>query len=281
MRVLLGLIVVFSSTVLAEASIISDFFASVKECVESTASMAENRESILALVDQLEEEGHVAAIGADATHRPVFVSVQGVVESLLSSWLHEGRFVKVVGVVHTPMPATPLCTEGGITRELIAPSIVEDNKRLYTIVSRAQVAVLCVSEGLVFDTIISRARVVREYLSEGGLLVVAYPRGGLSNRSADQQVIYGGELKRYPDNLVDAPVDKLPADMVGATYFAETEAKEMLIFSIKALQANAPDNTHCWEMWLSNSEDIVAKRRLDIVFDFISKHSRINIRQFY
>lgn len=280
MRLLLSVIITFCSVTPAFGSVVSEFLVSVRDCIEEAASMSESREAILDLVDQLEEEGHVVARGQDAALRPVFVSLQGVVENLLSVWLLQRRFYRVVGAIHTPMPPTPLCTEGGITRELVDPSIVEDSKRLYTIVSRAQVVVLCMAEGLVFDTIISRARIVREYLSNGGVLLVAYPRVGLGNRSAEQQVTYCSELHRHPDNLIDAPLDKLPEDMVGATYFAKTASGEVLIFSIKALQANAPDNTHCWEMWLSSYNDIVAKKRLDTVFNFIRKHSKVNMRQY-
>jgi len=74
-----------------------------------------------------------------------------------------GEISDLVGIIHTPLPATPLCVEA----EWNSPI---DPRKWATVLSRAQI--LC------------------EYFSKGSKLYVVYPQGGLEKRNLRQRQGY-------------------------------------------------------------------------------------------
>ena len=140
-------------------------------------------------------------------------------------------FKSVVGIIHNPTPATPLCTYGKISSHLVDPSMKNDEKRLQTVRSRDEA--------------------VEEYLQANGQLYVVYPQEGLQKRSLQQQKIFYDKLLRFPEVLFNTAINEsLPSNMVGATYIATTKTGKQLAFSIRASHANAPSNSQNWELWL-------------------------------
>ncbi|MGL4539792.1 MAG: hypothetical protein ACRCU0_02290 [Candidatus Rhabdochlamydia sp.] len=168
---------------------------------------------------QLVEEGFAIIEETDKVGRPYAVYLQAIIEDVLSSELQKGQLKSLEGVIHTPMPATPLCTEGKISKDLIVATIEKDFLRLGT--------VLC------------RSIIVREYLKKGGKLEIVYPKYG-KPRTVEQLKIYQETLKKYAPYLKDHPLDciSIHKDLNGAYYtFKNLEGKKFA-FAISASQAN-------------------------------------------
>ena len=64
---------------------------------------------------KLVQEGSIVIKETDKIGRPYAVYLQGIVEDILSSELQKEHLTSLKGVIHTPMPATPFCTEEKIT----------------------------------------------------------------------------------------------------------------------------------------------------------------------
>ncbi|MBS0629380.1 MAG: hypothetical protein JSS30_04045 [Verrucomicrobia bacterium] len=187
---------------------------------------------------------HVVEISAtDKEVRPIFVGLQGIIEQALAEEL-QISVKNLKGIIHTPMPATPLCTKGEISKELIDPSIENDPARLATV--KARTAIL------------------RDFLFKGGDLYICYPKAGFYDRTPEQQQIYLQELSNYPTHLFDTPLerDSLPLALIGATYFFETDAQETYVFSIKMTQAKDPQEIGHFGLWFGPITHPAIEQRL-------------------
>lgn len=239
---------------------IKTLFDEIRTSISQSEEYAQTREAISLALDELHKTGHLVGKGTDAEHRPVFVGLQAVIENVLSIHLQERTVTHLSGVIHTPMPTTPLCTEvkAQVTTALAHDSIVNDPNRRQTIVSRAQI--------------------VREFLTRGGALYVAYPKGGLEKRTEEQQKIYNAARLTFYIGLVDIQLEKdLPTDMVGATYVVKTKDGNKLFFAIKASQANAPKTEdQAWELWLGTLEQ--HRTRYEHVLNTLVECGGLNLR---
>ncbi len=221
--------------------------AHLRECVLRTIGLSEKldelRPGLFDLFNDLNQQGFVSKQLNDQSVRPYFVTLQGVMEQNLAYELQRGKIKNLVGIIHTPTPATPLCTHGDISEKLVDPTLLEDNKRLFTVRARADI--------------------VRDFLDLGGTLYAVYPQGGLEKRTIDQQNIYLKTLKDHPKNLIDAELatSTIDHDLVGASYLFEDDCGEHHLFSLRAYQANAPSDDNTWSMWYGKvSEPHIAKR---------------------
>ena len=182
---------------------------------------------------ELKREGYVWRVGQDASLRPLFVTAQGLIEEVCSNLLKEGQLAGLCGAIHTPLPATPLCSDGTITEKLVAASLEKDRQRLVTVTFRAGV--------------------MRDYLSYGGKLFVVYPKGGDLKRTEPQRAIYRGLLAEHPKTLFDFPIERpLPSFLIGATYRITGVKGDEIVFGIGAVQANAPEDGITWRLWLGD-----------------------------
>lgn len=187
----------------------------------------------------------------DAKNRPLFVSTQGDIEKALGSLLREKEIVHLIGMVHTPTPATPLCTEGDLSTDLVDPSLLQDPKRLYTVLKRPQI--------------------IRDYLRQGGVLFTLFPEGGRDKRTSEQLAIYDAELAKYPYQLIEHVLGtaKLENNMVGATYLFKLKSGGWGAFAIQASQANAPNDEQKWGMWFGPLNHPEVSRRVESVMQYI------------
>lgn len=191
-------------------------------------------------------DGVIEISGTDKEVRPCFVAIQGIVEHVLASELQ--RSVKTLkGVIHTPMPATPLCSQGEISKELVDPTIELDPVRLFTVKARTTI--------------------VRDYLFKGGDLYIVYPKSGFDKRTEEQQRIYKQELLNYPDHLFDVPLDceSIPGAHVGATYLFQDNAENTFVFSIKMTQAKDPQEIGHFGLWFGPIHHAAIQERLQTV----------------
>jgi hypothetical protein len=189
--------------------------------------------------------------GSDQDVRPCFVALQGIVEHVLASELtREVRSLK--GFIHPPMPATPLCSKGEISRELIDPSIELDPLRLFTVKARTTI--------------------VRDYLFKGGDLYIIYPKNGFAKRTVEQRKIYTQELMNFPGHLFDVPLpcDYIPSDLIGATYLFEDRSGNTYVFAIKMTQANDPKERGDFKLWFGSIDHPAIQERVKSVASYIT-----------
>jgi hypothetical protein len=200
----------------------------------------------------LVKEGVIEKTAPDKEVRSNFVALQAIVEHVLAYEL--SKTVKsLTGVIHTPMPATPLCTKGSVSAELVDSSIIEDPSRLFTVQARTTI--------------------VRDYLEQGGDLYIVYPEEGMTQRNEMQQEIYKSELEKYPAHLFDRPLnwDSFSNDLVGAFYvFKNTDGKSYA-FAIKMTQANSPQELGSYGLWFGEYNKSPVYDRVSNVLNILNK----------
>ena len=220
-----------------------------KEILEEVGELQSSSE-FTDFLQELTEKGFVVREGDDKEHRPVFVSLQGDFERQLAFALKKQKITHLVGMIHTPTPATPLCTEGEISKDLVHQSL-DDEKRLYTVMKRPAI--------------------VREFMNLGGTLIAAFPEGGANKRTPEQQKVYQGLLSKYCHNLVEKELSTLsmPWDMVGALYLFKTHKGGWGAFAIMARQANAPVDRQAWGMWFGPVSHPNIQNRIENVLQYL------------
>ena len=229
--------------------------AHLRECMLRTIAFGEKldelRPGLFDLFNDLNQFGFVSKKLNDQSVRPYFVTLQGIMEQNLAYELQRGKIKSLVGIIHTPTPATPLCTHGDISEKLVDPALLEDNQRLFTVRARADI--------------------VRDFLDLGGTLYAVYPQGGLEKRTLDQQNIYLKTLKDHPGKLIDSELQAahIDHDLVGASYLFEDDTGEQYLFSLRAYQANAPADDNTWAMWYGKVSEPHNAKRLARLREFL------------
>lgn len=203
--------------------------------------------------DTLVQEGVLEVSGTDKDIRPIYVALQGIVEDVLSNTLNE-EIRSLKGIIHTPMPATPLCTKGEISKGLVDPSIENDPNRI--------------------QTVKARTTIVRDFLAKGGKLIVAYPKPGYQKRTEEQRTIYNQELKNYPNHLINTPLDceNIPTDLIGATYFFQDQSGKTFVFGIKMTQANDPKDIGHFGLYFGPLDHPAIQKRVQAVSIYLMQN---------
>lgn len=204
--------------------------------------------------NELVKEGVLEVTATDKEVRPYFVALQGIVEHVLAYELNKS-VKSMVGIIHTPMPATPLCTTGNVSKELVDPSIEEDPRRLFTVNARTTI--------------------LRDYLHEGGDLYVVYPKEGMNKRTQIQQEIYKKELENYPTHLFDRPLEceSIPTEFIGALYLFENTEGKLFAFAIKMTQANSPQDLGSFGLWFGEVTKSAINDRVANIVENVLQHS--------
>ena len=184
---------------------------------------------------ELKDHSHFEEIETDST-RAKFVNMQFLFESALSAMLKNQQILKSVAVIYTPKPPTPLRATGSNLNQLLPQKTLKNPDDL--------------------NTVVSRYESLREYLQNGGVLYSMYKNIHQEGEIVGMD-IYHEELKKYPDNLKDTPIDNFDPSFTGASYIATCNNGESIFFSISASQLgqNKPDKT--WRIYygsLSNSK---------------------------
>jgi hypothetical protein len=232
----------------------------VRSCIQFNASIPQ-KEEISKVLDEVENKFQTVQVGSDDL-RVRFVQSQGCIEHALACFQALGEIDELIGVIHTPTPATPLCMRpDGNPNDLLDPSIRFDLAKLLTVRSRAQI--------------------VREYLIKGGKLYVVYPQGGLEKRTAEQQFIYKEALQRFAGGLYDwvLNTNKIDDDMVGATYLFRNPERQVFAFSIKSKQANDIHAQSEWGIWFGPVVEKNVAQRINEVFDYLSEKGGPDVRK--
>jgi hypothetical protein len=222
----------------------------------------ETRESMLQLVEELKKENVCIRQGNDDLRAP-YVGIQNTFEYVLTAQ----KILSVVSIVvigiHTPLPATPLCSrlsEPHKVTDLIAASLRHDVDKILTVADRR----------------ISLRRLLDQ---AGTLLYALYPTGGLAQRKVEEQKVFLEEVAHYEGKLIDVELDckQLDPSKVGAIYFFTDESGNQYAFSIMSQQAINPKELSTWGIWfgmLPNQK--VHDRALEIT-DFIKDKNGPNL----
>ncbi|ACZ33148.1 conserved hypothetical protein [Chlamydia pneumoniae LPCoLN] len=210
-------------------------------------------DSVFELIDELDTTSSITREGTDADQRPIFVNAQADFEKAIVYCIKCKQIIKCISIIHTPTPATPLCTEGEIFPGLVDSAIQNDLERLLTVKKRPDI--------------------IREYLRAGGSLVTTYPKEGRRLRSPEQLRVLDDLVQSYPNHLhaIELDCDAIPQDLIGATYIITFADFSTYILSLRSYQANSPsDDT--WGIWFGSIDDPVIADRFQAVISFLKDH---------
>ena len=230
-----------------------EFFEALNTKVVQAIEQGNKTPGLKEFWEKLTEEKALLFTGEDQQYRPLIVGLQGVLEQVLTDELGSNiNFFE--GVFLTPLPPTPLCTEGEISPGLVSSEIEQDPLRAFTVQSRATT--------------------VRNMLAKGALITTCYPESALQKRTPEQLAIFHSLLEKYPTKLINLPlktVDLIPSDLIGALYQFRTPTGLRYIFAVQITQANSPQDEGQFGIWLGTDKDPSVRARVEQVMDFIFK----------
>lgn len=211
---------------------------------------------------EIVKTGFLIDEGNDENFRACFVSLQGIIEHVLSCELSK-KISSLMGVIHTPQPATPLCTRGELSPELIDQSVLEDPLRALTVKTRAVT--------------------IRSFLERGGDLYIVYPKGGKALRTEEQQKIYEEALQQYATHLFDCemargPFEASENDLIGAFYLFSHQGVEYA-FAIQITQANDTQQKGRYALWFGPLSNPAIRDRISLIQNKVLIDSKKNIPQ--
>ncbi len=209
------------------------------------------------VITPLRKSNKIDILGKDEDTRPLAVNFQKAFEQSLLDMLDEKRLRQVIAIIHTPMPATPLCNpHGKHLVETLHPEVQRDPDRIKTVEDRT----------------ITVRRMARYGSSLS--LYITYPKGGLEKRSIAQQKIYLGELNdKNNTSLNDNPLShsSMPDNIIGASYLLTTPDNQTLFFSLVGKQAIAGTGTTNWQFWFGNLTHTEVSTRHDEVAAYLKQ----------
>ena len=140
----------------------------IRACLSYNKEIHSRKTPFFSLLQEIEKNGFVLETGSDDL-RVKFVNLQGCIEHVLACSQALGEITSLIGVIHTPTVATPLCVQPDepISDGILDESIRHDLDKLLTVRSRAQI--------------------VREYLMKGGKLYMVYPPKWTSSNALLEQ----------------------------------------------------------------------------------------------
>ncbi|BAE81204.1 hypothetical protein [Chlamydia felis Fe/C-56] len=250
---LIGAICIFS-TLKPAVTCMNDSRSLVEEVKAFTlAGDSSFQNPVSELLDELNATSFISREGTDADQRPIFVNAQADFERAIVYWLKCNRVISCVCLIHTPSPATPLCTNGEISRGLVDSEVQNDIERLLTVKKRPDI--------------------IREYLQNGGTLFTIYPKKGRELRSIEQLEVLDHLIQRYSLHLhaIELNSDTIPQDLIGATYLITFADLSTYVLSLRSYQANSPINDK-WAIWFGSIEDSIVAERLRTVVSFLRDH---------
>jgi len=229
----------------------ADWIGQAKEITRKGDSAV--KEKIVSLMDELAQKGSVVRLGKDADERPIFVGAQADFERLFTQLLNSGTLKKLTCIIHTPAPATPLCTNGEISEGLVDPKLLSDPDRLLTVKKRPDI--------------------LRDFLNAGGQIYTVYPQAGRNVRSQEQLRILDSLLQKYPQQLVAVELSckEIPKTLIGATYLLEFSDRQQFALSLMSYQANQPTDD-AWGIWFGPRGSFAIEERLQSVLPFLQQN---------
>jgi hypothetical protein len=123
----------------------------------------------------------------------------------------------------------------------------------------------------ILNTVVSRYESLHEYLGNGGMLYSVYKNANNYNDVPGFN-FYRNNLRKYPTNLIDKPVDSFEKAFSGASYIVECENGDRVFFSISSTQINDTDTERNWELYYGSLSDEKIQNHFKILRDLYKKH---------
>ena len=199
---------------------------------------------------KLKKHGHISEKHSNDV-RVNFVNMQFIFESTLASMLKYKQASKVIAVIYTPTPSTPLRTDGTNISSLLPVESLEDPN--------------------ILNTVVSRYESLHEYLGNGGILYSVYKN--TTNESAIPGFnFYRDNLQKYPKHLIDMPVASFEKEFSGASYIIECENGERVFFSISSTQISDIETERNWELYYGSLSDEKIHTHFKMLKDLYKKY---------
>lgn len=238
-----------------------DLVDQVHTCVDYNQNIP-LKEEIHQLLEVLQNSQYVSEAGP-GDFKAKFLLAQGCIEHVLSCSQILGKITQLTGVVHMPLPAAPLCVnlEDPALGGLLDASTLADPDKLFTVRSRPQMA--------------------RDYLANGGVLFVAYPKSGIAIKTFEQRDHYFRAVEQYSTVLYDVPLEtnSMDPNLIGATYAFKHE-NQWYIFSMKARQAGTTEGDSEWALWLGKINQPIILARVNAICEYLQNNQGPNLKQF-
>ena len=219
--------------------------------LKSSPILQESHNQILSCMDKIENNCFYSEKNQEDNLRPIFVGIQSIFEETIVNMLKNKEIERVVGIIHTNLPATPVCTNPNDPE----PAIHESNR----------------DNPVIVHTVSSRANVIRRYLDSQGVLKIVYNNNVKNERSEEQLLIFE-ELKQKYSNLEDRPVNaSIPEELSGATYFINYKENETYVFAINARQAKIKTEIKEWVLYFGPASSRVISNRVEKVLNFLEE----------
>ncbi|GAB4190715.1 MAG: hypothetical protein Tsb0015_12150 [Simkaniaceae bacterium] len=204
------------------------------------------------LIEEIVQNGVCFREGSDDLRIP-FVNLQAAFEQMAAYWAEKGEISNLAGLIHTPAPATPLCTKADMDdAKLRDPNVAWSDEKILTIQSRTEI--------------------LRKMLSISIPLHIIFPQGGLEQRTPVQQAVYQEVKKEFPSLWEHVlHMSYLDREMTGATYFFKDQEGKPWFFSLKGVQANNAKNASQWAVWFGSLDHEAVQERIEQVFGYLHK----------
>lgn len=257
---LFALIFLIQSPVQA-ATTSQKFLDEVKNKIKNTPELKESQKAIFNAISIINKKGVYVSDAKDEAKRALFVGLQSAIEQVLSEKKLADPNFKVMMAIHTPTPATPLCTAVDSVSEGLMSERVKNDKQVQ-------------------HTILSRAEILRSLLEQETPLYVVFQKNGLSQRTVEQQNIYKSQIAKYPDQLMSLELTspEISGGMIGATYLISTDDGQKLAFFIKATQANSPGDDQ-WQIGFGPADQQLIHERVSSVLNYLETNGQPKIKK--
>ncbi|MFA6915943.1 MAG: hypothetical protein WC222_06065 [Parachlamydiales bacterium] len=215
------------------------------------------REGILRSIEQIKTDNSFIEVGGD--HREIIVSLQAILENVMKVLAILEKFTLLMSI-HTPMPATPLCTkcdDPNLTK-LLAKDLLSNMNNVLTVQTRTIT--------------------IRQILTiPNSKVLIIYSQGGLGKRTPEQQQTFISELQDPPTTLFPHELNtEMNPDFCGATYFVVT-SQGVACIGIDAPQANQVVAKK-WGVYCGPLEDPQINTRFESIANEISMKGGPDLR---
>lgn len=230
-------------------SYLENFHELFKAYTNASPSFSSTKDSILGIHSEVQKNLFYSETNEENELRPKFVGFQSVSEQVITRLVIEGAIESVIGIIHTMLPATPVCTESETPEELIHESSRENPE--------------------IVDTVRLRAIVIREFLNTSSKLFIVYHRDSRNQRTEKQLSVFEELTVKYNGFLIDFPVDSpVPDELSGATYLFKVRDQEFM-FGINARQALNPSGTKEWKLFLGRTSEEPVQSQYQRILRFL------------
>ena len=208
-------------------------------------------------ISPLGASSEVDISGDDAITRPIAVTFQNAFEQTLMRMIADNKVSKAIAIIHTRKPTTPLCNPyGEALKQTMAKAMQDDPQRI--------------------KTIEDRTLTLREMARTGPPLSlhIAYIKGGLEQRSAEEQSIYKREINESANSSLhdeELSCTEMPDNIVGASYILKTRMGHTLYFANNGIQAKDTSGKTHWRYWFGNLKDADVSKRYHDVMNYLKK----------